>query len=105
MFGQRLRNKNALKLPQQTPQMEPNVSKAVASPDTDEPNTLPSAVTDIMSIVRLSWDFMTGSEFNAIPYALSLVDGSSLGSNYSSFLEVYDGVEKAMDLVVNGMFI
>jgi exocyst complex component 4 len=103
MFGQRQRNKNTPKLQQQIPQQEPNRS-SILSPEIDEPNSLPSSVTEIMSIVRLSWDFMTSSDFNAIPYALSLIDGSSLGSDYASFLDVYQGVEKAMDVVVNGSF-
>jgi hypothetical protein len=64
MFGQRQRNnKNIGKGVQQSaPQAEPNVSRLSAPPEMDEPNTLPAAVTEVMSVVRLSWDFMTHSE-------------------------------------------
>ncbi|KAJ3272681.1 von Willebrand factor A domain-containing protein 8 [Terramyces sp. JEL0728] len=43
----------------------------------------------------------SGNQFNPIPYSLSLLDGSSLGSDFEGFLKVYEGVENAMDLVVN----
>jgi exocyst complex component 4 len=36
---------------------------------------------------------------------LSLIDGSSLGSDYEGFSQVHDELEKAMDLVVNGGFV
>ncbi|KAI8925799.1 Sec8 exocyst complex component-specific domain-containing protein [Entophlyctis helioformis] len=62
---------------------------------------LPAMVMDVMSVVRLNWDFMTGSEFNPIPYALSLLDSSSLGRDYQTFLQVHDSLETAMDLIVN----
>ena len=32
--------------------------------DSDEVNTITPAVTDVMTIVRLSWDFMTNPEVN-----------------------------------------
>eukprot|EP00842_Homolaphlyctis_polyrhiza_P004042 jgi/Hompol1/4639/HPOL_001819-RA len=54
-----------------------------------------------MSAVRLNWDFMTASEFNPIPYALSLLDGSSMGRDFQAFCDVHDTLEKAMDLIVN----
>ena len=63
MFGQRQRNNKNVPRGVQTytPQQEPNVSRLM-TPEVDEPNTLPSTVTEIMSIVRLSWDFMTTTE-------------------------------------------
>ncbi|KAJ3283609.1 hypothetical protein HK104_010298, partial [Borealophlyctis nickersoniae] len=35
------------------------------------------------------------------PHALSLLDESSLGRDYNAFCEVYEKLEKAMDLIVN----
>ncbi|KAI8894398.1 Sec8 exocyst complex component-specific domain-containing protein [Globomyces pollinis-pini] len=85
------------------PQIEGNSNSNRASTivETDDASSFPSSVTDIMSVVRLNWDFMTTTEFNPIPYALSLLDGSSLGSDFEGFCKVYQGVEVAMDQIVN----
>ena len=40
-------------------QQESNNSKSL---DMEEPNSLPSTVTETMSMVRLTWDFMTNQE-------------------------------------------
>ncbi|KAJ3373708.1 hypothetical protein HDU91_006037 [Kappamyces sp. JEL0680] len=45
------------------------------------------------------------AKFNPIPFALSLMDGSSLGSDYASFLTTFESVERAMDIVVNGILV
>ncbi|KAH6571183.1 hypothetical protein BASA50_005377 [Batrachochytrium salamandrivorans] len=82
------------------PGQESNI-KIGRSPDVEETNSLPPLVTEVMSVVRLNWDFMTAAEFNPIPYALSLLDGGSLGRDYELFCEVHDTLEKAMDLIVN----
>nr|KAJ3422215.1 hypothetical protein HK105_000713 [Polyrhizophydium stewartii] len=69
--------------------------------EAEDASTLPPLVSEVMSAVRLNWDFMTTSEFNPIPYALSLLDGSSLGRDYQAFCEIHDTLERAMDLIVN----
>ncbi|KAJ8325200.1 hypothetical protein BDV3_007243 [Batrachochytrium dendrobatidis] len=76
-------------------------TRPITSPEIEEANSLPPLVTEVMSVVRLNWDFMTANEFNPIPYALSLLDGSSLGRDYESFCDIHDSLEKAMDLIVN----
>ncbi|KAJ1334437.1 hypothetical protein BSLG_007592 [Batrachochytrium salamandrivorans] len=63
------------------PGQESNI-KIGRSPDVEETNSLPPL-------------------FNPIPYALSLLDGGSLGRDYELFCEVHDTLEKAMDLIVN----
>lgn len=51
-----------------TSQQSAGATKSPANPfnssasATDEDNTLPSEVTDVMTLVRLSWDFMTMAE-------------------------------------------
>ncbi|KAJ3108835.1 hypothetical protein HDU97_010107 [Phlyctochytrium planicorne] len=67
----------------------------------DEPNTLPREVVEVMDTIRSDWDFMTEEDFNPIPYALSLLDTSSLGLNYTKYMKIYDKLEVAMDLIVN----
>ncbi|KAI8915401.1 Sec8 exocyst complex component-specific domain-containing protein [Powellomyces hirtus] len=69
--------------------------------DSSEPNTLPKVVTDIQAEINISWDFMTPTEFNPVPHALSLLDESSLGLDYSKFCVIFGKLEKAMDLIVN----
>ncbi|TPX58983.1 hypothetical protein PhCBS80983_g02766 [Powellomyces hirtus] len=69
--------------------------------DSSEPNTLPKVVTDIQAEINISWDFMTPTEFNPVPHALSLLDESSLGLDYSKFCVIFGKLENAMDLIVN----
>ncbi|KAI8818997.1 Sec8 exocyst complex component-specific domain-containing protein [Fimicolochytrium jonesii] len=69
--------------------------------DGPEPNTLPKVVNEVQSEINISWDFMTSSEFNPVPHALSLLDESSLGRDYVAFCAIYDKLEMAMDVVVN----
>ncbi|EGF78900.1 hypothetical protein BATDEDRAFT_26302 [Batrachochytrium dendrobatidis JAM81] len=64
-------------------------TRPITSPEIEEANSLPPLVTEVMSV------------FNPIPYALSLLDGSSLGRDYESFCDIHDSLEKAMDLIVN----
>jgi hypothetical protein len=33
-----------------------------------------------------------------------MMDGSSLGNDYEAFLQTYQGIEDAMDIVVNGIY-
>ncbi|KND01717.1 uncharacterized protein SPPG_03510 [Spizellomyces punctatus DAOM BR117] len=69
--------------------------------DPSEPNTLPKLVIDVHNEINVGWDFMTSSDFNPVPHALSLLDESSLGRDYNAFCEAYDKLERAMDLIVN----
>lgn len=64
MFGGKQKNKKELRGLNTNiiPQSESNLTKFAMSPDAEEINTMPASVTEIMSIVRLSWDFMTTSE-------------------------------------------
>ena len=111
MFGNRQRkprdvNKNPTFL---TPKLESNTPSSNISSrlnvEIEDPLTVvPSQVTEIMSVIKLNWDFMTSMDFNAIPYALSLTDPSSVGSDYQRFLETFQMVDEAMDLVVNDYY-
>ena len=42
----------------------PETHNSLSRFDSDEVNTITPAVTDVMTIVRLSWDFMTNPEVN-----------------------------------------
>ena len=72
----------------------------------DEPEdtiVIPQAVTEVMSVIKLNWEFMHNPDFNPIAYALSLLDeNGGLGNDYNRFVDVYESVDKAMDMVVNG---
>ncbi|KAJ3217398.1 hypothetical protein HDU67_007981 [Dinochytrium kinnereticum] len=80
---------------------EPSVESVRPKVYSDEPNTLPKEVVDIMNVISNDWDFMTEEDFNPIPHALSLLDTSSLGLNYTKFGKIYEKLETAMDLIVN----
>lgn len=62
MFGNRARNKNIPKVSSNVPIIESNIGRMSSTGDVDDTNSLPSSVTEIMSIIRLSWDFMTTVE-------------------------------------------
>jgi len=42
-------------------------------------------------------------KFNPVSVALSLLDNSSLGRNEDDFNEMLDSLNKAMDIIVNGI--
>ena len=109
MFGNRQRKPRDVKANPTflTPKLETNTPSSLPTSrlnvEIEDPQTVvPSQVTEIMSVIKLNWDFMTSMDFNAIPYSLSLSDASSVGSDYQRFLETFAMVDEAMDLVVNG---
>lgn len=63
MFAGRYRqNKRELKSPSSAQPGAESNSRYTVGGELDEPNTLPPIVNDVMSVVRLNWDFMTVSE-------------------------------------------
>ena len=115
MFGNRQRKPRDVKANPTflAPKQEANTTYSSPGPaissrlnvEIEDPQTVvPPQVTEIMSIIKLNWDFMTSTEFSAIPYSLSLSDPSSVGSDYQRFLDTFAMVDEAMDLVVNDYY-
>ena len=104
MFGNRQRKaRDGKQMPAfLTPAQESNSGGRAAATEVDDTHSIPNSVLEVMSVVKLNWEFMTLNEFNAIPYALSLLDESSVGSDYNRFLETSLLVDNAMELIVNG---
>ncbi|KAI9334954.1 Sec8 exocyst complex component-specific domain-containing protein [Obelidium mucronatum] len=65
-----------------------------------ENSTLPKEVTSVMDAVRVNWDFMSNTQFNPVPHALSLLD-SSHGLDIKKFYLMHEKLEQTMDVIVN----
>lgn len=78
--------------------------KFIVDEEFNDPNTLPESVVETMAGLRLSWDFMMPEEFSPTPYALSLMEGSSVGKNFKEFCNVFATLEECMDLIVNSIY-
>ncbi|KAG0317715.1 hypothetical protein BGZ99_006131 [Dissophora globulifera] len=59
---------------------------------------------DIQDLLNEEWDFMTKPDFNPVPLALELMDGSSLGKDYDMFSMVLRNIERALRDVVDGSY-
>ncbi|KAF9921777.1 hypothetical protein FBU30_008177 [Linnemannia zychae] len=65
--------------------------------------TDPSTI-DIKDLLNDEWDFMTKPDFNPVPLALELMDGSSLGKDYDMFCMILRSIEGALKAVVDGSY-
>ncbi|ORZ27396.1 Sec8 exocyst complex component-specific domain-domain-containing protein [Lobosporangium transversale] len=68
-----------------------------------EPIIDPSTI-DIRDLLNDEWEFMTKPDFNPVPLALELMDGSSLGKDYDMFMLILRNIERALKDVVNGSY-
>jgi exocyst complex component 4 len=66
----------------------------------DEENPLPPEVIVIMDEINDYWPSLTSQDFNPVPCALSLLDSTSLATDFTSFCKIYEKLENAMDSVV-----
>ncbi|KAJ3217841.1 hypothetical protein HK099_005312 [Clydaea vesicula] len=80
----------------------PNPNQATAKVEKAEVvKQLPTEISDVMNEIQTFWNFMTPETFNPVPHSLTLLDSSSLGRDYKSFLKIYEKLEIAMDIIVN----
>ncbi|CAO3563940.1 unnamed protein product [Mortierella alpina] len=63
----------------------------------------PSTI-DIRDLLNDEWEFMTKDDFNPVPLALELMDGSSLGKDYDMFCMILRNIERALKDVVDGSY-
>ncbi|KAK3834593.1 MAG: Sec8 exocyst complex component-specific domain-containing protein [Linnemannia gamsii] len=63
----------------------------------------PSTI-DIRDLLNEEWEFMTKPDFNPVPLALELMDGSSLGKDYDMFCMILRSIEGALKAVVDGSY-
>ncbi|KAG0320160.1 hypothetical protein BGZ97_000598 [Linnemannia gamsii] len=63
----------------------------------------PSTI-DIRDLLNDEWEFMTKPDFNPVPLALELMDGSSLGKDYDMFCMILRSIEGALKAVVDGSY-
>ncbi|KAF9572858.1 hypothetical protein EC968_009342 [Mortierella alpina] len=63
----------------------------------------PSTI-DIRDLLNDEWEFMTKTDFNPVPLALELMDGSSLGKDYDMFCMILRNIERALKDVVDGSY-
>ncbi|KAI1311904.1 hypothetical protein EDD11_003266 [Mortierella claussenii] len=63
----------------------------------------PSSI-DIRDLLNDEWEFMTKPDFNPVPLALELMDGSSLGKDYEMFTLILRNIERALEDVVDGSY-
>ncbi|KAF8951793.1 hypothetical protein BGZ46_003796 [Entomortierella lignicola] len=63
----------------------------------------PTAI-DIRDLLNDEWEFMTKPDFNPVPLALELMDGSSLGKDYEMFSLILQNIERALKDVVDGSY-
>ncbi|KAJ3350234.1 hypothetical protein HDU83_009804 [Entophlyctis luteolus] len=54
-----------------------------------------------MDAIRANWEFMTATNFNAIPFALALMDSTRTGMDLKKFYAMHERLEQSMDLIVN----
>ncbi|KAF9994995.1 hypothetical protein BGZ80_011659 [Entomortierella chlamydospora] len=59
---------------------------------------------DIRDLLNDEWEFMTKPDFNPVPLALELMDGSSLGKDYEMFTLILRNIERALKDVVDGSY-
>ncbi|KAJ3201082.1 hypothetical protein HDU82_008374 [Entophlyctis luteolus] len=64
-------------------------------------STLPREVISVMDAIRANWEFMTATNFNAIPFALALMDSTRTGMDLKKFYAMHERLEQSMDLIVN----
>ncbi|CAI2168626.1 9696_t:CDS:10 [Funneliformis geosporum] len=57
-----------------------------------------------MRQIKAKWEFMTSEEFNPVPLALELLDGSSLGKDYRLFKQMKGQLDKALQYIVNDYY-
>ncbi|KAG0367109.1 Sec8 exocyst complex component-specific domain-containing protein [Gamsiella multidivaricata] len=63
----------------------------------------PSSI-DVRDLLNDEWEFMTKPDFNPVPLALELMDGSSLGKDYDMFTLILRNIERALKDVVDGSY-
>ncbi|KAF9434858.1 hypothetical protein BGZ76_007293 [Entomortierella beljakovae] len=64
-----------------------------------EPNSI-----DVRDLLSDEWEFMTKPDFNPVPLALELMDGSSLGKDYEMFSMNLQNIGRALKDVVDGSY-
>lgn len=57
-----------------------------------------------MREITKNWQFMTEGEFNPVNVALALMDGSSLGQDYTIFRDMMLNLERALQFIVNDYY-
>ncbi|KAF9113400.1 hypothetical protein BGX27_001630 [Mortierella sp. AM989] len=58
----------------------------------------------LLDLLNDEWEFMTKTDFNPVPLALELMDGSSLGKDYEVFSHFLQNIERALKDVVDGSY-
>ncbi|GBB95205.1 hypothetical protein RclHR1_00250003 [Rhizophagus clarus] len=59
---------------------------------------------NVMQQIKEKWDFMMNEDFNPVPLALELLDGSSLGKDYGVFRQMNSNLNKALQYIVDDYY-
>ncbi|CAB4383870.1 unnamed protein product [Rhizophagus irregularis] len=59
---------------------------------------------NVMRQIKEKWDFMINEDFNPVPLALELLDGSSLGKDYGVFKQMNSNLDKALQYIVDDYY-